>query len=294
MQPRLISRHEQLPATPASVGAARRLVRKVAADAADVDDDILEAAELLVSELVSNAVMHAGTPIDLMVSVSDGPELTVNVSDGSPHQPVPRHYERTASTGRGLRLVEDLSDEWGVTVRETGKTVWFRVSRARAGQAGQLRRHSHGASPHGDTVMVELLGVPLLLHARWQQQAEALLREYLLFRLEEGAAESEVLRHSECSDAVALLAEAIPLPEEWERDPQVDEELPRATVAVPRASVPHIATLDATLDQAIALADSDALLTVSSSPEARAFRRWVCRQVAEQSAGAPPTPWKAP
>jgi hypothetical protein len=141
---------------------------------------------------------------------------------------------------------------------------------------------------------VELLGVPVLLHARWQQQAEALLREYLLFTLEEGAEESEVLRHAECSDAVALLAEAIPLPEDSGGDPWVDEELPRASVSVPLASVPHFATLEETLDEAIALAESDALLTVSSSPEAQAFRRWVCREVAEQAAGAPPTPWQAP
>ena len=292
MQRRLINLHEQLPAKPASVGAARRLVRTSAADT--FHGDMVETAELLVSELVSNAVMHAGTPIDLTVSISDAPALTVGVTDGSPHRPVPRSYGETASTGRGLRLVEDLSDEWGVTVRDTGKTVWFRVSGAHSGPAGQPRRHGHGAPPQADTVMVELLGVPLVLHARWQQHAEALLREYLLVRLEEGAEESEVLRHAECSDAVALLAEAIPQPEDGGGDLGVDEELPRATVAVPQASVPHFATLDETLDKAIALADSDALLTVSTPPAARAFRRWVCRQVAAQSAGAPPVPWKAP
>ncbi|MGN6576095.1 MAG: ATP-binding protein, partial [Nocardioides sp.] len=269
MQPRHSSRHEQLPAAPASVGAARRLVRTAAADAAD--GDVVDAAELLVSELVSNAVMHAGTPIDVTVSVSDGPELTVGVSDGSPHRPVPRSYGETASTGRGLRLVEDLSDEWGVTVRDTGKTVWFRVSGARPALAGQSRRHGPGAMVPGDTVTVELLGVPVMLHARWQQQAEALRREYLLFALTEGAEESEVLRHAECSDAVALLAEAIPLPEDYGGDPRVDEELSRASVSVPLASVPHFATLEETLDKAIALADSDALLTVSTEPEARAF-----------------------
>jgi anti-sigma regulatory factor (Ser/Thr protein kinase) len=293
MQPRDTSRHQQLPATPASVGAARRLVRTAAADA--VDGDLLDTAELLVSELVSNAVMHAGTPIDVSVSisVSHGPELTVGVTDGSPHRPAPRRYGETASTGRGLRLVEALSDEWGVTVRDTGKTVWFRLSAAGSAEPEQSRSQGPAAALQGDTVTVELLCVPVRLHARWQQHAEALLREYLLFKLEEGAEESEVLRHAECSDAVALLAEAIPLPGDW-GDSRVDEELPRASVSVPLASVPHFATLEETLDEAIALADSDALLTVSTEPEARAFRRWVCRQVAEQSAGAPPTPWKAP
>ena len=292
MQRRSMSLHEQLPAKPASVGAARRLVRTAAAGT--VDGDVVETAQLLVSELVSNAVMYAGTPIDLMVSVSDAPALLVGVTDGSPHRPVPRSYGDTASTGRGLRLVEDLSDEWGVNVRNTGKTVWFRVSGAHHGPAGRQLRQGHEAPQPADTVMVELLGVPLVLHARWQQQAEALLREYLLVRLDEGAEESEVLRHAACSDAVALLAEAIPDPEDGESDLRTEEELPRATVAVPKASVPHFATLDETLDKAIALADSGALLTLTSTPMDRSFRRWVCSQVADQAAGAPPVPWKAP
>jgi len=282
---------ERLPATPASVGVARRLVRTTAADA--VDGELVDVAVLLVSELVTNAVMHAGTPIELTVSLSHASELTVSVGDGSPHQPVPRSYGRTASTGRGLRMVEDLADDWGVSVGETGKTVWFRVSGDHPGQPGPARRDGRGASRRADTVLVELLNVPLVLHARWQQHAEALLREYLLVRLEEGAPEREVLRHAECSDAVALLDEAIPQPAGGAPGLGVDEQLPRATVAVPGASVPHFATLDETLDRAIALADADGMLSVATPPMARAFRRWVCRQVATQAAGAPPMPWSA-
>jgi anti-sigma regulatory factor (Ser/Thr protein kinase) len=74
--------------------------------------DLADAAGLLVSEIVTNAIVHARTTIDLdVVAGPDG--LRVSVRDRSPNQPVPRHYGRAASTGRGLGLVELMSDRPG-------------------------------------------------------------------------------------------------------------------------------------------------------------------------------------
>ena len=90
-------------------------------------DDLVETAELLVSEIVTNAIVHAGTPIDVAVSFVDG-GLRVEVTDGSPHVPSPRDYGPSAGTGRGLMLLEELGEDWGVLPEDPGKTVWFHIA----------------------------------------------------------------------------------------------------------------------------------------------------------------------
>src|SRR3954451_3550534 len=95
----------RLPARPASVAEARHLVRAVliAGDRAD----LLDSAELLVSEGVTNALVHAGTVIDVHFCLDDG-GLIAGSREGTPHLPLPRHYSTLAGTGRGLRLMEKL------------------------------------------------------------------------------------------------------------------------------------------------------------------------------------------
>ena len=111
---------------PSSVGAARRLVRRELDRAGRAD--LVECAELVVTEVVTNALVHAGTPIDVAVRL-DGDTLVVEVGDGSPQQPVVRHHGALAGTGRGLRLLEGMVDRWGSRAGDDGKTVWFELSR---------------------------------------------------------------------------------------------------------------------------------------------------------------------
>ena len=83
--------------------------------------------ELLVSELVTNAVLHAGTDVELVVRrLRKG--VRVEVLDRSTRPPVPRAYDDEAMTGRGLALVRELSRVWGVDERKDGKVVWFEVA----------------------------------------------------------------------------------------------------------------------------------------------------------------------
>jgi len=81
---------------------------------------------LLLSEVVSNALLHAGTPLTVSV-VPDGAGVRVEVRDGSPVQPVRRRRSATATTGRGVRLLDTLADDWGSRSADEGKLVWFRV-----------------------------------------------------------------------------------------------------------------------------------------------------------------------
>jgi anti-sigma regulatory factor (Ser/Thr protein kinase) len=121
--PSAVTEHLKLDPVPASVGVARRFVRDLLDGA---DEDTLDTVLLLASELVTNAILHAHTPVELGVCV-DGDRALVCVADRMPgSEPLtPRDHSRDRPGGRGLALVADLSDDWGTTVFTGGKTVWF-------------------------------------------------------------------------------------------------------------------------------------------------------------------------
>ncbi|WP_240802090.1 ATP-binding protein [Streptomyces sp. A1136] len=86
---------------------------------------------LLVSELLANASLHAGGPRELILHATPT-VLRIEVFDGDPGVPQPRpHHHPALPGGHGLRIVEHLSDRWGVTTREAGKTVWVEVATTR-------------------------------------------------------------------------------------------------------------------------------------------------------------------
>lgn len=109
---------------PAAVRDARRLVR----DTLDGRDaELIDAAELLTSELASNCVRHAQTGFEVRISALE--EVRIEVRDcggGSPRVLSPASDE---PSGRGLQIVEAVAGRWGVEVRPTGKTVWFTLPR---------------------------------------------------------------------------------------------------------------------------------------------------------------------
>lgn len=105
---------------PEAVTAVRTFVR----DALDAQPPRLaEAAELMASELATNCVRHAKTDFELTVEVEG--EIRVEVRDVSRGRPTMRSPEAADPTGRGLRIVQALSDAWGVTPSSKGKVVWF-------------------------------------------------------------------------------------------------------------------------------------------------------------------------
>lgn len=119
------ARHDLvLPAAPTSVGHARRFVAD--ALAAVGAGQLVEVAGLLASELVTNAVVHAGGTIRVHVSSGDG-TVRIGVEDGSARPPLPRQAADSDHGGRGLALVTDLSARWGVDELVAGKEVWFEL-----------------------------------------------------------------------------------------------------------------------------------------------------------------------
>ena len=127
--------HLPLAALPTAPGCARGHVRLVAMEWGLAD--LADRAELLVSELVTNAVRAserlrvradlAIVPVIGLWLVSDKSSLVIFVWDGSDEMPVLRDAGIDEERGRGLMLVEILSSDWGVYRNKTGKTVWARI-----------------------------------------------------------------------------------------------------------------------------------------------------------------------
>ena len=114
---------------PSCAGTSRRVVREALSRHAPAD--LADAAVLLVSEIVTNALCHGGGPRELTVE-ADAWGITVSVSDASPYPPLQRDQryasgESLAENGRGLTLLAALADDWGWTAEATGKRVWFRL-----------------------------------------------------------------------------------------------------------------------------------------------------------------------
>lgn len=86
---------------------------------------------LCVSEVVTNAVLHARSAPTLKVH-RKADILTVEVSDDDPTEPVRRSHSTTATTGRGLRILDDLTIRWGTRRTAEGKIVWFEFDLAAA------------------------------------------------------------------------------------------------------------------------------------------------------------------
>ena len=92
-----------------------------------VPDPVIGAAILCTSELTTNALLHAGTPAEVRIDLS-AERLLVSVADTGTRGSVTRaHTDALSSRGRGLGLIEELSDTWGTDPTVRGSTVWFEM-----------------------------------------------------------------------------------------------------------------------------------------------------------------------
>jgi len=113
-----------LPPEPSSATRARTLARERLEASCSIDT--VDTIALLVTELVTNAILHARTPLLLTLESRPG-HVRICVEDRSNDQPALRSYDSDAVTGRGLALVEKLASTWGVDTTPAGKAVWCEV-----------------------------------------------------------------------------------------------------------------------------------------------------------------------
>ena len=274
----------RLPPVAQSVREARRFL-EVALPR--TDGDTLYTAQLLTSELVTNAVLHAGTGIDVRAWESNG-RVHVRVTDEMPSRlPTPHEQAPDAGTGRGLHMVEHLSAACGVEVSPSGKTVWFELwpkpSDLKPGATWRTPRPLRGQG-----VRVTLVDVPVGLSRAAQRHRAALLREARLILIS-GAPIAGV--DAEDIRSVAGLNDLLDtsLSEAVSRDPKA------ATLTfdidIPSECGPVALRLSEVIDTLNDGARAGLLLTRPSLPEVRRLRTWLLTEVATQLEGGPVTPW---
>jgi anti-sigma regulatory factor (Ser/Thr protein kinase) len=112
-----------LPPEPTSARVARDALRRLCPDHPRLDE-----ALLCLSEIVTNAVLHARTSsIARIFANGDDLTLRIEVRDRSRIRPVHKNYGLTAPTGRGLHLLDHISDRWGVEGDADGKLIWVEL-----------------------------------------------------------------------------------------------------------------------------------------------------------------------
>jgi len=287
---------------------ARRLLHEFLVEAGH--DGWLEAGELAISEVVTNAALHAHTAMELRLLVYPD-RACVEVRDFSTSLPQERHYADQATTGRGMALVSTITLDCGVeSLGSDGKVVWFCVGDPPERSVDDLLAawdlnvdDLHGADATGDELAVTLLALPPTLWLSAQQHHDAMIRELVLHQATNGGPQLAIVSADEARSilAAAVTAALTDAEAAGGTQPAVPPGHPSPLPWVPAnldltLSVTHevagrFAALQDVLDAAEALAVDGLLLMRPGLPEIVAVRDWACEQVIAQAAGMPPVPW---
>jgi len=284
---------------PRGVQDARRWVVSTFQDVGRAD--LVECAELGVSELVTNALLHARPPLSVRVrGTREHPR--VEVRDGSSEVPLmpsaDEHDEDDLllTFGRGLSIVARCSAAWGVEVEEDGKLVWF-APRTQYGEhlveglvTGVIPPPVQ-AQPAPDELRIDIHDVPLRTFVEFQQHYRELRREVRLLAL---AYEHEYPLAKDLSDLFGSLERDL---REGIGADQIDQALQSGAetadlhVAMPRRSAAAIGRFIELLDLADDFCREERLLSLARSPEQQRFQRWFLTEFVRQEAGEPPIAW---
>ena len=266
--------------------------------------ELVECAQLGVSELVTNALLHGEPPLTVrMRGTAEHPRVEVRDSSTEPpilpHQPLdrPQTDDLLLTFGRGLSIVARCCDAWGAEIEEDGKVVWFAPSAVFAdgdGVPGTVtgidfaRAHT---VPTRDRVRVHILDVPPSLYVGFQHHFRELRREVRLLAL---AHESDYPLAKSLSDLFGALDRQL-------RDgigiEQIDAALAAGlestdlVVHMPRATASTLARFVELLDLADDFCRAERLLSLARTAEQRKFQAWFLTEFVRQSAGESPLSW---
>ncbi len=303
----------RLAADAASVPAARRFVADGLAAWGEVK--LVDAAELVASELSSNAALHAMAefmhvtlerPAQLAAGVrvaveDDGPvgveAVLARTSAGDDLE-----WDELDATGRGLTIVAMMAARWGVDETTRGKRVWAELVEPELGDADPVheaidpeRTETHARPQDGELppawALVRLVRCPVALSLQQDRHLDELVRELQLLGLDEDNSESaaiaEEIQGLLVSPTHARLAGRRAAEQARdERREHVDVEM-----AMPREFGALVEQLQVAVTRADRLCEEGRLLTLSSPPELRALRAWMTHEVLAQTGGAAPTSW---
>lgn len=288
-----------LGAEPDAVPRARRFTSQWLAEE---PDHLVEDAEQVVSELVTNAILHGAEPVTLRLSRFPG-TLRLEVEDSGRTMPVISRAGVDSMTGRGLSLVAALASGWGVVASPGGKVVWAELS-DEPGEPStvvatglDLDLGAHLVDTAEPTYTVRLGAVPTDLLLAAKAHIDNVVRELMLLKSDQAASGTPL------PDPTARLVEAVTSEFAWPRADIKRQALAAASRGDSEVDLVLTLPLSAAdageryleaLDAADRYSRASRLLTMSAPVLHRVFRRWYVEALIEQlravQRGEPPPP----
>ena len=287
---------------PRGVQDARRWVVETCVDLGRVD--LIECAELGVSELVTNALLHGAAPIQVRVrGTREHPR--VEVRDGSTTPPtLPSVAEPVdeddllLTFGRGLSIVARSADAWGAEIEDDGKVVCFHPATAFAdgdGAEGTITGILEGPREQlvgQDLIEFDIREVPLTSYITFQRHYRELRREVRLLAL---AHESDYPLAKSLSDLFGSLEQPL---REGMGSGQIEAALAAGQtstdvhVVMDTESAGSVGRFIELLDLADAFCREERLLSLARTPEQQRFQEWFLGEFVRQTGGEDPVPWR--
>jgi serine phosphatase RsbU (regulator of sigma subunit) len=270
------------PNEPDLVPTARRLVSRAVAGR---DPRLVDAAELIVTELVTNAVLHGAAPVAVRLA-DTGEHVRIEVEDRSHRMPVIPQHSIDQMTGRGLSLVAALSSTWGVDpLPHGGKVIWADVGVNTHNQGpdrvdlDDLLDVRPASSQVRHTVRLGAVPTHLLLQAK--AHIENVVRELQLAGANRSGlapaavALIETVTQDFAEARTAIKRQALAAAERGDPTTDLVLHLPASAAAAGERYL-------AALDEVDRYAEAARLLTLESPPDHRVFRRWYVQALVDQ------------
>lgn len=285
-----------------SVGDARKWVGEILASLGR--DDLVDSAQLAVSELVTNAVLHAMPPITVSVrGTRDHPRIEVHDHSAEPPEVntgITDEENLLSTVGRGISIVSWYSFSWGADLSGAGKTVWFEPSpepTIGVEVAGELFDFAEAvesrlaAARDVERLDVYLLNLPVQVFADFRGRYEELCRELRLL----------ALAHGEDYPVANELSELALQVEQERRQARGVDALDAAIRAgterldlhyeVPVTAPATMSRLLDLLEAADEFCQQERMLSVAATPQQLALQRWYLGEFVRQGAGEEPRAW---
>ena len=273
--------HLDVPEGAESVPTGRHFVTSVLGGA--VEQTVVEAAELVATELLTNALLHGRPPVRLTVRCGDG-TARIEVHDASSALPVRPRETEDATTGRGLALVQALARRWGTVPADVGKLVWAELTTLSAAGGDPVDVDvdallaAYGDEDDALQAAVSLPGVPTELLLTTEGHVDSLVRELELAAA--GAASGmttagagQLATH--VREAVAAFAEVRSnVKRQAVRAADRGEARMTLRLALPSDAADLARRYLEALEEADSYARAARLLTLAARPQHAVFRRW--------------------
>ncbi len=291
---------------PASVRKARQWVRDVLTGLQR--DDIVSAAELGVSELVTNAILHGTPPITVRVrGTRDHPRVEIRDSSNDPPEvnvEMTDEENLLATFGRGLGLVALHSKAWGAELTPEGKVVWFEPADEPPGDADlsgdvfdldqTVQQRIDASGELDEPVRVRFLDLPVALQRSFTRRYFEIGRELRLLSLAHGDA-YPIAR--ELAEVFLQVEQGMRLSHGIDRLNELlssDADRGDVELVVPAGMATTMARLLVTLEKADQFCREQRLLVLAATPLELEHQRWYLEEFVRQAAGEAPRPWPGP